>query len=105
MQRGDSSDRIVYPLAYRLRVAEDVAELLRSLHPDLKRKARAALDAIRADPEAGKALRHELTGLCSFRIGRFRIISRVAPRRRIDVVAVGPRRTIYEETLRLLRRP
>ncbi len=35
-------------------------------------------------------------------MGRFRIIYRVAPRRLVELVAIGPRRTIYEETLRRL---
>jgi mRNA interferase RelE/StbE len=89
---------------YRFRVPGRVAELVRGLHPELKRKVRAGLDVIRTDPSIGKELRDELAGLRSFRVGRFRIIYRIAPRRLIDLVAVGPRRTIYQETLRLLRR-
>ncbi|MBI2526533.1 MAG: type II toxin-antitoxin system RelE/ParE family toxin [Candidatus Rokubacteria bacterium] len=78
--------------------------LIRSLHPELKRKLRAALDVIRADPAAGKELRDELAGLRGFRLGRFRIVYRLGPRRLIELVAIGPRRSIYEETLRLVRR-
>ena len=78
--------------------------LVRGLHPDLKRKIRAGLDVIRTDPAAGKELRDELAGLRSLRVGRVRIVYRVAGRRLIDLVAIGPRRTIYQETLRLLRR-
>ena len=78
--------------------------LIRGLHPELKRKIRAGLDTIRADPQSGKELRDDLTGLRSLRIGRFRIIYRIAPRDLIELVAIGPRRSIYEETLRLLRR-
>jgi mRNA-degrading endonuclease RelE of RelBE toxin-antitoxin system len=89
---------------YRLRVPGPIEELLESLHPDLKRKVRAGLDRIRKDPAAGKELRDELAGLRSLRVGRFRIVYRVASRRLIDLVAVGPRRTIYQETLRLVRR-
>src|SRR5438128_6241031 len=89
---------------YRLRVPGRIEELLRSLHPELKRKVRAGLDLIRADPEVGKELRDELAGLRSLRVGRIRIVYRVAARRLIDLVAIGPRRTIYQETLRLLRR-
>jgi mRNA interferase RelE/StbE len=89
---------------YRLRVPGRIEELVRGLHPDLKRKVRAGLDVIRTDPAAGKELRDELAGLRSLRVGRVRIIYRVAPRRLIDLVAIGPRRTIYQETLRLLRR-
>jgi mRNA interferase RelE/StbE len=89
---------------YRLRPAGPLTELLRSLHPGLKRKVRAGVDAIREDPLAGKELRDDLAGLRSFRVGRFRIVYRVAPRRVIELVAIGPRRTIYEETYRLIRR-
>lgn len=46
----------------------------------------------------------ELAGLRSLRGGRSRIVYRIAARRLIDLVAIGPRRTIYQETLRLLRR-
>ncbi|HJQ97202.1 MAG TPA: type II toxin-antitoxin system RelE/ParE family toxin [Candidatus Polarisedimenticolaceae bacterium] len=90
--------------AYRLRVPGRISELVRGLHPELKRKVRAGLDLIRTDPAAGKELRDELGDLRSLRVGRFRIVYRLAPRQVIDLVAIGPRRTIYEETLRLLRR-
>lgn len=89
---------------YRLRAPERLEQLVRGFHPELKRKVRAGLDRIRADPAAGKELRDELAGLRSLRVGRFRIVYRVAPRRLIELVVVGPRRTIYEETLRLVRR-
>lgn len=87
----------------RLRVPGDVASLIQGLHPDLKRKLRAALDAIMADPSIGKALRDELAGLRSYRIGRFRLVYRVAGSI-IEIVAVGPRASIYEETWRRVRR-
>ena len=90
--------------SYRLRVPDALAELLRTLHPGLKRKVRAALDAIRENPLEGKELRDDLAGLRSFRVGRFRIIYRVTPKRVIDLMSLGPRRTIYVDTLRLIRR-
>lgn len=78
--------------------------LLGNLHPELKRKVRAGLDLIRMDPSVGKELRDELHGFRSLRVGRFRIIYREVPRRLVELVAIGPRRTIYEETLRRLHR-
>jgi mRNA interferase RelE/StbE len=87
----------------RLRVPGDVASLIRGLHPDLKRRVRSALAAVVVDPSVGKALRDELAGLRSCRVGRFRIIYRVAGSV-IEIVAVGPRATIYEETWRRVRR-
>lgn len=90
--------------SYRLLVPRRLEELLRGLHPELKGKVRAGLDLIRTDPAAGKALHGELAELRSLRVGRVRIVYRVAPGRVIELVAIGPRRTIYEDTLRLLRR-
>ena len=89
---------------YRLRVPGRIEELVRGLHPELKRKVLAGLDLSRTDPAAGKELRDELAGRRSLRVGRVRIVYRVASRRLIDLVAVDPRRTIYQETLRFLRR-
>ena len=87
----------------RLKVSNDVAALIRGLHPDLKRKVRSALGAIVDDPAIGKLLRGELAGLRSCRISRFRIVYRVAGAA-IEIVAVGPRRTIYQETWRRVRK-
>lgn len=61
--------------AYKLRLPEDLASLIRGMHPTLKKKVRASLDAILSDPVSGKALKDDLVGLRSFKIGRVRIIS------------------------------
>ena len=89
----------------KLRVSDETADLIRSLHPDLKRKIKAALQTILNDPEAGKALKEDLEGLRSFRVGKFRVVyTKSSGKMIIDIVAIGPRKTIYEETLRLLRK-
>jgi mRNA interferase RelE/StbE len=88
---------------YRLRIPDTVAELIRGMHPLLKKKVKAGLAAVASDPDSGKALKEELEGLRSFRIGKFRIIYRTAGRT-VEIVAVGPRRIIYQETHRLLIR-
>ncbi len=75
---------------------------MRGLHPDIKRKVRAALDRLVLDPEAGKALQGDLKGLRSLRVARFRVIYRAPARQIIEIVSVGPRDRIYEETLRLV---
>lgn len=87
----------------RLRLSDELYWLIRHLHPELKRKVRAGLEEILRDPTVGKLLREELSGLRSFRVGRLRIIYRLVARS-VEVVAVGPRRRIYAETLRLLKR-
>ena len=89
---------------YKLRVTDDSAELIRSMHPHLKKKVRASLKTIRLNPDAGKALKDELTGLRSFRVSKFRIIYRISKRKHIEIVAIGPRNIIYEETFRIISR-
>jgi mRNA-degrading endonuclease RelE of RelBE toxin-antitoxin system len=88
---------------HRLRVPDEVADLVRGMHPTLKRKTRASLKTILADPSSGKALKDELAGLRSFRVGIFRVVYRVT-RNVVEIVAIGPRKRIYEETYRLLKR-
>ena len=38
----------------------------------------------------------------SFRVSRFRIIYRISPDKVIEIVALGPRERIYEETFKIL---
>ena len=91
-------------MRYRLRLAHSVVELIRGLHPELKRKVRAGLEAVLEQPTIGKSLKDELTGLRSLRLGRLRLVYRTGEGGVVEVVALGPRRSIYEETLRLVRR-
>lgn len=89
----------------RLRVPDAVAALIRSLHPQLKREMRAALRDTQVNPAtSGKALRGQLAGMRSVRVRRWRIIYRVVPEQYIDIIAIGPRRDIYEETYRIISR-
>jgi len=48
------------------------------------------------------SLQRELESYRRFRIGKFRIIYRVMVKE-VEIVAVGPRRTIYEETTKLMK--
>lgn len=57
-----------------------VAEIIRSLHPDLKQSIKAAIRAIATDPACGEPLRRELEGLRKYRVRRFRIIYAVDPK-------------------------
>lgn len=86
-----------------IRTTEEIAAYIRSLHPAVKQRIHHALDQLRMQPGEGKPLQRELAGYRSFRVGRFRIIYRVTAKE-IEVVAVGPRSTIYEETTRLARK-
>jgi len=56
------------------------------------------------DPEIGKSLKDELEGLKSYRISRFRIIYRISPKKTVEIAGVGPRKKIYEETYRIIKK-
>ncbi|MFC1826885.1 type II toxin-antitoxin system RelE/ParE family toxin [Thermodesulfobacteriota bacterium] len=90
-------------MLYKLRISNDTVSLIRGLHPQLKNKIRAALQEIADDPHTGKALKDELNGLWSYRIKRIRIIYRFTSKKYIDIIVIGPRKYIYEETYKLLK--
>ena len=101
MSGVDRTNRVVY----RLRVPDDLVRMIRGMHPELKRKVRSSLAAISEDPWLGKTLRDEFEGCRSYHVSRFRIIYRILRRERtLEIVAIGPRARIYEETLRLVTR-
>ena len=87
-----------------LKVPDQLRDLIRQLHPDLKRKVRAALSDILEDPACGKPLERELEGYWSLQVGRSRIIYRSAEGGRVEIVAIGPRKNIYEDVARQILR-
>ncbi len=91
------------PSTRKLKISDEIRDLIRHMHPDLKQKVRLALSEIIENPSCGKALRGGLEGMRSFRISSFRIVYRSVSNI-IEIIAVGPRRRIYEETLRLVKR-
>ena len=86
-----------------LKVPDDVAAVLKKLHPVIKSHIRSGLRAILEDPHSGKTLKDELKGLRSYRVKRYRIIYRVRLKKQhIEIITIGPRRIIYEETFRTI---
>jgi mRNA-degrading endonuclease RelE of RelBE toxin-antitoxin system len=89
---------------YKIKTSTEIASLIKGTHPNLKKKIRAVLTLVAKNPDIGKSLRDELTGLKSYRVSIFRIIYRISSRNCIDLIAIGPRKTIYEETYRLIKK-
>jgi mRNA interferase RelE/StbE len=82
-----------------------VADVIRSLHPDLKRAVKSAVRAITVNPECGEPLLRELKGLWKYRVRRFRIVYAIDRNARlIQLMAIGHRRSIYEELSAQLKR-
>lgn len=91
--------------AYRAEIPPRVADVIRRLAPQVKRAVRAAIRELTVNPRAGEPLHGELEGQYRYRVRRFRIIYRILESARaLRIVAVGERRTIYEEVAELLRR-
>ncbi|MBI5076629.1 MAG: type II toxin-antitoxin system RelE/ParE family toxin [Nitrospirae bacterium] len=82
----------------KVRIPSDTLEFLKTLHPDIKKKLKAGLKEIAKNPLSGKALKEELEGLRSFRVGKYRIVYREEPSA-LEIIAAGVRETIYEDTL------
>ena len=88
---------------YQVRIAPTVRDLIAHLSPGVKSKVKSALRALAENSDRAKALRDELAGLRSFRVGRLRVIVRLRDRN-VEVVALGHRRDIYERVAVELRR-
>ncbi len=90
---------------FRPDIPPHVAEVIRSLHPDLKRSIKAAVCAIATDPGCGERLLRELDGLWKYRVRRFWIVYAIDRKARvIRPIAVGHRQQVYEELSSRLRR-
>lgn len=90
---------------FRPDIPPHVADVIRSLHPDLKQLIKSAIRAIAADPECGGPLQRALDGLRKYRVRRFRIVYAVHQKTRvIRLMAVGHRRSVYEELTEQIRR-
>jgi mRNA interferase RelE/StbE len=91
-------------MEYKLLVPDEIVSLIRGMHPNLKKRVKAAFNEILNDPFCGKTLKEEFAGLRSFRIKRFRIIYKISPKKELSIVALGPRKYIYEETFRIIQK-
>jgi mRNA interferase RelE/StbE len=91
--------------AFLPQLPPELAEIIRHLPPEIKREIKQALRVLSTDPEAGEPLRRELDGLWKYRVRRYRIVYGIdRQRRRLLLVAVGPRNSIYEDVTARTRR-
>ncbi len=91
-------------MIYQLDMDGETRLLIRHLPPARKQKIKESLRAIALNPLMGKPLQETLSGYFSYRVGALRVIYSIDPgKRMVQVVALGPRKTIYEEVERELR--
>jgi len=92
--------------AFRADIPPHVAAVIRHLPPDLKRGVKEAIRALCGNPAIGIPLLRDLEGLWKYRVRRYRIVYGVDRARRIlRIVAVGHRRSIYEDAAARVSRP
>lgn len=84
--------------ASRVRVPNEIRDLISRLNPDTKRRVRAALEEVVDDPDTGMALAGQLAGYRRIRIGGWRIVYRVE-RTTIQIHAIGRRSTVYADLI------
>ena len=91
-------------MTWKVLYTASAAKAIQKLDPQVRRRVRAAVEALREDPERGKPLQLTLRGLRSWRTSDYRIVYRMLERRiEILTVAVGHRRDVYERLARRLR--
>ena len=89
---------------HKLRISDSLVALIRGLHPEIKEKIRGSLKTLVTEPHSGNLLKDAMDGLQSFKVKRLRIIYRTATQEEIQIIAIGPREQIYEETYRLIKK-
>ena len=91
-------------LVYRAVLPPEVAESIAHLPPGIERSIKGALRALTENPAIGDALHSELEGCFKYRVRRYRIVFQVDRTARIlRILAVGHRRSVYEELADRLR--
>ena len=85
-------------MTYRVEFTEAARSAVIHLPPAIKQEIKEGIRFLADTPLAGEPLKRELEGKRKFRIGRYRLIYQLESNRKVVlIVAVGPRRTIYEE--------
>jgi mRNA interferase RelE/StbE len=89
-------------VAWTIEYAESAQKTVRKLETQDRRRIRAFLEerlASLADPRSlGKSLSGSLSGLWRYRIGDYRVITRIEDVRMVIlVVKIGPRKDVYRD--------
>ena len=90
--------------SYRVVFSESVRNAIRKFPPLPKKTLRKALKQLETDPLLREPLEREFIGLYKLTVKNYRIIYKIAKEKQeIQVVAIGPRKTIYLDLLELLK--
>lgn len=85
-------------MIFQVDMGGEARVILRQFSPLRKQKIKECLRAIAKNPYLGKALQENLNGYRTFRVGSFRIVYSINfPQKIVNIVAIGPRESIYSE--------
>jgi mRNA interferase RelE/StbE len=85
-----------------MKVADQVVEQMRRLHPAQRRAVKTALQLLAAGREADTlALTDELEGFYRLRVGKFRVVYRYLRNGEISCEYLDARATVYERFVEL----
>ena len=86
---------------HRIAYTREAKERIEKLAPKLKAQIKGAIERIAKNPDIGKHLTQELSGISSYRTGKFRIIYRVFRKEvLVLILTVGYRKDIYQKVSR-----
>lgn len=88
--------------SFKLAIPSSISTRFKTFHPQIKKNIKSALKNIAKSPYSGKQLDDELEGHLSYKVGRFRIVYKIS-RKTVIILTIGPRHTVYEEALYLLK--
>ena len=83
---------------YELLITQRFKKDFKKLESDVQNRIIIGLEGLKDDPQKGKPLARELKDLWSYRIGKCRVIYRIAKKERLIIAEhVGYRREIYKK--------
>lgn len=81
---------------YTLVMSPEIESFVRHLHPETRGKIRLGLEAVQADPFAGKPLKGMLAGLYRYATARYRIVYEIQETiLKVQVIDIDHRKVIY----------
>ena len=91
-------------MSWTVRYTETAAKAIKKLDATVRKRVRAAIDALRGGPHRGKSLHLTPKALDSWRTGDWCIVYRIDSEKiEILVGTVGHRREVYDRVRSLLR--
>lgn len=74
------------------------SEIVKKLHPLVKKMVREAVELLQHDPYQGKPLQNELLGYRSCKIEHYRLIYKIhSKNNELRIFWFGPRSTVYKD--------